>query len=69
MGQSKRLAGEEGVAVNLVAAGVRLASRAGEGVDRRADPHVGEPGLLEEECPACARQAAGDSAGPQVDVA
>jgi hypothetical protein len=43
--------------------------RSGERVDCRADLDVDEPGLFEHLLPTCARQATGDSTGPQVDVA
>jgi len=40
-----------------------------ESVYRRADTDINETALLEHLPPACARQAAGNSIGPQVDVA
>ena len=46
-----------------------LAVGAAEGINRRADPNIDETALLEHMPPACARQATGDSVGPQVDIA
>ena len=39
-----------------------------EGVARRSNLDVDETGLLENPLPACARQAAGDSSRPEIDV-
>lgn len=60
---------EEGVAVDLEAAGVGLAASTSERVGRRADRDVDEAGLAEELMPALTGQPTGNSAGPQVDVA
>ena len=62
-------AGEERVAEDVEGAGVCLATSSGEGVHRVADRDVDEARLGEESGPACARQASGDSASPQIDVA
>src|SRR5436309_3534607 len=67
--RSLRLAGEEGVTEHLVGPGLLLTLGAAERVDGLADAHVHEADLLEHRLPACARQATGNSAGPQVDVA
>lgn len=50
-------------------AGIGLARRAAERVDRLADPHVDEPDQLEPVLPACARQAAGSAADGPVSTA
>jgi hypothetical protein len=42
---------------------------AAKGVNRRADQEIYETTLLKHMPPACARQATGNSVGPQVDVA
>jgi hypothetical protein len=62
-------AGEERHAEHLEGAGVRFAVSAGEGVDGFADRDVGEADLCEDRLPARTGQPAGDSTGPQVDVA
>src|SRR5262249_17114469 len=63
------VAGEEGVAEHLVGAGLLLALRTAERIDGLTDGDVDEPDLGEDRRPACARQASGDSAGQQIDVA
>ena len=63
------LAGEERIAVHVERASVLLAAGATEGVDGLTDLDVDEACAFEESLPACARQATGDSTGPQIDVA
>ena len=46
-----------------------LSFRSLERVERGSDLHVDEARFLEERDPACARQATGYSAGPEIDVA
>ena len=64
-----RFACEKGVAKHLEQPRLALAAGAAEGINRRADPNIDETALLEHMPPACARQAAGNSVGPQVDIA
>src|SRR5262249_11021389 len=59
----------ECVAVHLERAGVAFAVGAGEGVDRVAGHHAGEPAVVQHLLPARTGQPAGYSTGPQVDVA
>lgn len=59
---------DEPIAVNVVSPGLLFAGCAAKGIYGRADPHIGEPDLLEHFSPACARQASGYSAGPQIDL-
>jgi hypothetical protein len=61
---SARFPRQERMAEDLEGAGLLLALRATERVDRRSDPHLDKARLLEELLPACARQATGNSAGP-----
>ena len=64
-----RFVGQKGVAVDLKQPRLALASSAAKGVNRRADPDIDETALLKHMPPACARQAAANSIGPQIDVA
>ncbi len=61
--------GEEREAEHLEGPGVGFAGGAGERIDRLADHDIREAGLLEHRLPARTGQPAGDSTGPQVDVA
>lgn len=54
--------------MDVVGARLVLAGGAAESVNRRTDPHIHESRLFEHLPPACARQASGYSAGPQVDL-
>src|SRR5258708_20927219 len=63
------VAGEEGVAKDLVSPGLLLTLGTAEGVDGLTDADVEETDLVEHRLPACARQAPRDSAGPPADVA
>src|SRR5213078_5284946 len=49
--------------------GLLLTLRTAERVDWLTDADADEADLVEHRLPACARQATGNSAGPQVDVA
>jgi hypothetical protein len=60
---------QKGVAEHLEQPCLALAAGATKGVDRRADPDIDKAALLEDLPPACARQATGNSVGPQVDIA
>src|SRR5262249_55899258 len=64
-----RIAGKERIAVDVVDPGIPLAPRLAERVDGVTDRDNDEADLLEHRRPSCARQASGDSARPQVDVA
>ena len=64
-----RFVGQKGVAVDLKQPRLALAAGTAEGVYRRADLDINETALLKHMPPACARQATGNSIGPQVDVA
>ena len=66
---SGRLAGQECVAEDLELSRPVFAARATEGIHRRADLDVDETALFQQSAPACTRQAAGDSGGPEVNVA
>ena len=57
------------MAVHVEGAGIVLARRPSEGVDGRPDRHVDEAGVLEQCLPTPTGQRAGNSTGPQVDVA
>ena len=60
---------QEGVAEDLEQPSLALAAGTTERVNRRADLNIDKPTLLKHMPPACARQATGDSVGPQVDAA
>ena len=60
---------QKGVAEHFEQPRLALAASAAEGVNRRADPDIDETALLKHMPPACARQAAGNSIGPQLDIA
>jgi hypothetical protein len=60
---------QKGVAEHFEQPRLALAASAAEGVNRRADPDIDETALLKHMPPACARQATGNSIGPQVDIA
>ena len=66
---SSALARQKRIAVNLEHASFRFTLGAFEGVRRRSDLDIGEARLFQHFLPARARQAAGDSSGPQVDIA
>ena len=46
-----------------------LAAGTAKDIDWRADPDIDETALLKHMPPACARQATGNSIGPQIDIA
>jgi hypothetical protein len=60
---------QKGVAEHFEQPRLALAASAAEGVNPRADPDIDETALLKHMPPACARQATGNSIGPQVDIA
>ena len=64
-----RFAGHEGVAEDIKGSCIALARRSAEGVHGGADHNIDEPDLFEHLLPPCARQATGDSTGPQIDIA
>src|SRR5437763_14752269 len=66
---SLRVAGKEAVTEHLVCPGLLLTLRTAERVDWLTDADADEADLVEHRLPACARQATGNSAGPQDDVA
>ena len=55
--------------MHIERAGFGLTERALEGVDGGPDPNTTETAELEHFLPACTRQATGNSAGPEIDVA
>ena len=55
--------------MHIEAQGVGIAACAGKGVDRLSDRDGAEAGLFEHRLPARTRQPAGDSTGPQINVA
>src|SRR5438067_12317733 len=63
------VAGKEAVTEHFVCPGLLLTLRTAERVDWLTDTDADEADLVEHRLPACARQATGNSAGPQVDVA
>jgi hypothetical protein len=60
---------QEGVAEDLEQPSLALAAGTTERVNRRADLNIDEATLLKHIPPTCARQATGNSVGPQVDLA
>lgn len=54
--------------MHVEATGVSLPSGIREGVRRASDGDVREPDLFQDFLPACARQAASNSGGPEIDV-
>lgn len=60
---------QKGVTKHFKQPCLALAAGPAEGVNRRADPDIDETALLKHMPPACARPAAGDSVGPQVEIA
>jgi len=60
---------QKGVAKHFEQPRLALAARIAKGVNGRADHDIDETALLEHMPPACARQATGNSVGPQVDIA
>jgi len=63
-----RLLGDERMSMDVVCPGIVFPGRAVEGVDRWSDLHIGESHFLQDPLPACARQATGNSAGPEIYV-
>lgn len=61
--------GPEGITEDFERAGVFLPAGAAEGIDRVTDLDLDETGLFQQLPPACARQATGNSGGPEIDVA
>ena len=55
--------------MHIEAQGVGIAACASKGVDRLSDRDGAEAGLFEHRLPARTRQPAGDSTGPQINVA
>ncbi len=66
---SAGLAGNERIAVHLERPRSLLTACAAEGVAGGPNLDVDKTRLLEHPLPACARQAAGNSCGPKIDVA
>jgi hypothetical protein len=66
---SSLLARQKWIAVNIEQASFGFPPGSFEGVGRRTDLDFDEARLFEHFLPARARQAAGDSSGPQVDIA
>ena len=66
---SARFSREKRVAEDLEQPRLALPASAPEGVDRGADFDLNETAFFQYLLPACARQATGNSIGPQVDVA
>jgi hypothetical protein len=64
-----RFVRQKGVAKDFEQPCLALAAGTAKGVDWRADPDIDETALLKHIPPACARQATGNSVGPQVDIA
>src|SRR6266511_2523215 len=62
------IARKEGIAEHVVCPGLLFTLRTTERVDGRTDADVDEADLVEHRHPACARQATGNSASPQVYV-
>ena len=60
---------QKGVPIDLEEPRLAFTVGAAEGVDRRADLDIHETALIKHLPPACARQATGNSVGPQIDVA
>jgi hypothetical protein len=60
---------QKSVAVDLEQPRLALTAGAAKGINRRPDLDIYETTLLKHMPPACARQATGNSVGPQVDVA
>ena len=65
---SAGLTGNERIPVYLEHPRFLLTACAAEGVAGGSNLDVDKTGLLEHPLPACTRQAAGDSSGPQIDV-
>ena len=65
---SAGLTGNERIPVYLEHPCFLLTACAAEGVAGGSNLDVDKTGLLEHPLPACTRQAAGDSSGPQIDV-
>ena len=65
---SVRLAGHERISEDLELSCFLLTACTPEGVDRRSDPDVDEPDVFKHFLPGCARQTAGNSSGPKIDV-
>ena len=57
------------MAVDVEASGIFFAACSAEGVDGLTDLHIDEANGLEEFLPACARQATGNSTGPEINLA
>jgi len=65
----RRLVSYEGVTEDLKQPRLTLPASAAERVNRGADVDLNEPAFFQHTPPACARQATGNSVGPQVDTA
>jgi len=63
-----RLVGQERVAEDLEQARFALPTSVAERIHWRTDSDVGETDLFKHLLPACARQATGNSIGPEIDV-
>src|ERR1051326_9642445 len=64
-----RLVRQKGVTENLKQPRLTLPASTTKGVNRRADIDLNEPAFFQHTPPTCARQATGNSVGPQVDTA
>lgn len=65
----RRFARQKSIAIDLEQPRLALAASAAEGIDRRADLDIEETAFSQHLPPACARQATGNSIGPEIDVA
>jgi hypothetical protein len=68
-GLSPRFVCQKGIAKDLEQPGLAFTTGTAKGVNRRADPDIDKTALLKDLPQACARQASGNSVGPQVDIA
>src|SRR4029077_7947005 len=66
--RSQRAAGSNRVAEGAKLPSALLATRAGKRVEGISQLDVDEPGSADHRLPPCARQGAGDSTGPEIDV-
>jgi hypothetical protein len=60
---------QKGIAKHFEQPGLDFTAGTAKGVNRRPDPDIDKTALLKHMAPACARQATGNSVGPQVDIA
>ena len=60
---------QKGIAKHLEQPGLAFTAGTAKGVNRRADPDIDKTAFFKHMPPACARQATGNSVGPQVDIA